>query len=75
LITARWLGGLADSWGKFNTLRAIALAFVLHLVGLTVLGRVGMAGALLVSTLFFVCGSGSHDVHAGNLVTAAAHNK
>jgi predicted MFS family arabinose efflux permease len=72
LITARWFGGLADSWGKFNTFRAIALAFVLPLVGLTLLGRVGMAGALLVSTLFFVCGSG-RMIPGMAMVTSAAN--
>ncbi|WP_293662115.1 MFS transporter [Rhodoferax sp. OV413] len=58
LITARWFGSLADRIGKFETFRGIALVFLLPLIGLTLLGPVGLWGALAVSTLFFVCGSG-----------------
>ncbi len=72
LITARWFGGLADSWGKFNTFRAIAWAFVFPLVGLTLLGPVGLSGALLVSTVFFVCGSG-RMIPGMAMVTSAAN--
>jgi predicted MFS family arabinose efflux permease len=71
LITARWFGKLADSWGKFQTFRAIALVFLLPLIGLTLLGAVGLWGALAVSTLFFVCGSGRMIPGMAMLTSAA----
>ena len=71
LITARWFGNLADSWGKFQTFRAIALVFLLPLVGLTLLGNVSLVGALAVSTLFFVCGSGRMIPGMAMLTSAA----
>jgi len=71
LMTARWFGNLADSWGKFQTFRAIALVFLLPLIGLTLLGPVGMWGALAVSTLFFVCGSGRMIPGMAMLTSAA----
>lgn len=71
LVTARWFGNLADSWGKFQTFRAIALVFLLPLIGLTLLGNVGLLGALVVSTLFFVCGSGRMIPGMAMLTSAA----
>lgn len=71
LITARWFGSLADRWGKFQTFRAIALVFLLPLIGLTLLGHVGLVGALAVSTLFFVCGSGRMIPGMAMLTSAA----
>jgi predicted MFS family arabinose efflux permease len=71
LVTARWFGNLSDSWGKFQTFRAIALVFLLPLIGLTLLGPVGLVGALAVSTLFFVCGSGRMIPGMAMLTSAA----
>lgn len=71
LVSARWFGNLADSWGKFKTFRAIALVFLLPLIGLTLLGPVGLLGALAVSTLFFVCGSGRMIPGMAMLTSAA----
>ncbi len=71
LITARLFGNLADSWGKLQTFRAIALVFLLPLIGLTLLGAVGLWGALAVSTLFFVCGSGRMIPGMAMLTSAA----
>jgi predicted MFS family arabinose efflux permease len=71
LVTARWLGNLTDSWGKFQTFRAIALVFVVPLIGLPLLGRVGLWGALVVSTLFFICGSGRMIPGMAMLTSAA----
>ncbi|MDH4449152.1 MAG: MFS transporter [Rhodoferax sp.] len=71
LITARWFGNLSDSWGKLQTFRAIAIVFLLPLIGLTQLGRVGLGIALVVSTLFFVCGSGRMIPGMAMLTSAA----
>jgi len=71
LITARWFGTLADRIGKYETFRGIALVFLLPLIGLTLLGPVGLWGALAVSTLFFVCGSGRMIPGMAMLTSAA----
>lgn len=71
LVSARWVGRLADSWGKFKTFRVLAVAVVVPMLATTLLGPVGLLWALPVSTLFFVCMSGRMIPGMAMLTSAA----
>jgi predicted MFS family arabinose efflux permease len=71
LISARWIGRLADSRGKFEIFRIMAVAVVVPLLAMTLLGPVGLWGALPVSTLLFVCMSGRMIPGMAMLTSAA----
>lgn len=71
LLTARVVGRLADSWGKFKTFRVMAAIVLLPMLAITQLGQVAMGWVLLVSTLFFVCMSGRMIPGMAMLTSAA----
>ncbi|MDR7306305.1 MFS transporter [Rhodoferax saidenbachensis] len=71
LVSARWVGRVADSWGKFKTFRVMAVAVVVPMLATTLLGPVGLYWALPVSTLFFVCMSGRMIPGMAMLTSAA----
>lgn len=58
LFTARVFGKMTDRRGKVPTFRILAVAVIFPMVATTLLGRVPLAAALVVSTLFFACMSG-----------------
>jgi len=58
LVSARWFGRLADSLGKFETFRLLAMAVVVPMFGITLLVPTSLWVVLGTSTLFFVCMSG-----------------
>lgn len=58
LFTARVFGRMTDRRGKVPTFRILAVAVIFPMVATTLLGRVPLAAALVVSTLFFACMSG-----------------
>ena len=71
LLTARLVGRLTDSWGKFKTFRIMAAAVLIPMLGITQLGQVAMGWVLLISTLFFVCMSGRMIPGMAMLTSAA----
>lgn len=71
LLSARVVGRLADSWGKFKTFRVMAAVVLLPMLAITQLGPVAMVWVLLVSTLFFVCMSGRMIPGMAMLTSAA----
>lgn len=70
LFTARWIGVLADRWGKVRTFRFVAAGSIVPLLLATSLGAVPLWVLLIVTTLFFVLVSG-RMVPAMALVTQA----
>ncbi|MBT9514831.1 MAG: MFS transporter [Acidovorax sp.] len=58
LFTARLFGRLTDRWGKVRTFRALALASVPCLLGITLCQGLPLWGVLVVSTLMFAFVSG-----------------
>ncbi len=58
LLSARWIGRVADSRGKFETFRLMAIAVVFPMIAITLLPALPVAAVLPVSTLFFICMSG-----------------
>ena len=58
LLSARWFGRLADSMGKFETFRLLAIAVVFPMAGITLVPAVPLPLVLCVTTLFFVFMSG-----------------
>ena len=71
LLTARLVGRLTDSWGKFKTFRIMAAAVLIPMLAITQLGQVAMGWVLLISTLFFVCMSGRMIPGMAMLTSAA----
>lgn len=76
LLSARVVGRLADSWGKYKTFRVMALFVLVPMVITTQLGPVatgwGMAWVLLITTLFFVFMSGRMIPGMAMLTSAAS---
>jgi predicted MFS family arabinose efflux permease len=70
-FSARAIGALADRWGKVNTFRAVAVAAMLPLIGITYLPPVPLWVLLAVTTLFFVFVSG-RMVPGMALITASS---
>lgn len=70
LFSARWIGTLADRWGKVRTFRFVAAVAALPIVTVTYLGPVPLWVLLIVTTLFFVFVSG-RMVPGMALLTAA----
>jgi predicted MFS family arabinose efflux permease len=58
LVSARWFGRLADSRGKFETFRLLAIAVIFPMLGITLIPAVPLPLVLCVTTLFFVFMSG-----------------
>ncbi|MET0311990.1 MAG: MFS transporter [Burkholderiaceae bacterium] len=58
LFTARFFGKMTDRRGKVATFRILAIAVIVPMMATTLAGRVPLAVALLISTLFFACMSG-----------------
>ncbi len=58
LFTARLFGRMTDRRGKVPTFRVLALAAVVPMVGITLLGRAPLTVIFAVSTLLFMCMSG-----------------
>jgi predicted MFS family arabinose efflux permease len=71
LFSARWIGSLADRFGKVPVFRAVAAIALLPLVGITYLGPVPIVVLLVVTTMFFVFVSG-RMVPGMALITQAA---
>ena len=71
LVSARWFGRLADSLGKFETFRVLAMAVVVPMLGITLLVPTSLWVVLGVSTLFFVCMSGRMIPGMAMLTSAA----
>jgi len=72
LLTARWIGRLTDLRGKLQTFRIFAIAVVFPLLAMTLMPRVPVPVALLVSTLFFMCMSG-RMIPGMAIITSAAN--
>ena len=58
LVSARLIGRLTDSVGKFETFSALGIAVVVPMVAITLVPRGPLWVVLCVSTLFFICMSG-----------------
>jgi predicted MFS family arabinose efflux permease len=71
LFTARLFGRMADSRGKVETFRLLALGMIVPLLATTLLGRVPLWGVLAVSTLLFTFMSG-RMIPGMAIVTSAA---
>ena len=71
LVSARLLGRLTDSMGKFETFRLMAVAVVVPMVLITLLRPGSLLQVLLVTTLFFVCMSGRMIPGMAMLTSAA----
>jgi predicted MFS family arabinose efflux permease len=71
LVSARLLGRLTDSMGKFETFRLLAVAVVVPMVLITLLRPGSLLQVLLVTTLFFVCMSGRMIPGMAMLTSAA----
>ncbi len=71
LLTARWVGRLADRHGKVRVFSWLALALGVPLLSLTLLGPVPLWAALAVTTLMFVVMSG-RMIPGMAIVTSAA---
>ena len=71
LVTARWFGRMADSLGKFETFRLLAVAVVFPMVAITLLPATSLWLVLLVTTSFFVCMSGRMIPGMAMLTSAA----
>lgn len=56
--SARAIGALADRFGKVRTFRAVALLALVPMFAMTHLPPLGLAGVLVVTTLFFMLVSG-----------------
>ena len=72
LLTARWIGRLTDLRGKLQTFRIFAIAVVFPLLAMTLMPRVPVPVALIVSTLFFMCMSG-RMIPGMAIITSAAN--
>lgn len=70
-FSARWIGRLADRWGKVRTFRLVAALAMVPLLGITHLGPVALWVVLVTTTLFFVLVSG-RMVPGMALITAAS---
>jgi predicted MFS family arabinose efflux permease len=57
-VSARWIGALADRWGKVRTYRLIALLSVVPIYLQTHMPPAALGWVLLCSTLFFTLGPG-----------------
>ncbi len=71
LFTARWFGRWTDRWGKVLTFRALVLASVPCLLGITLCQGLPLWGVLLVSTFMFAFVSG-RMIPGMAIVTSAA---
>jgi predicted MFS family arabinose efflux permease len=58
LFTARWFGRMTDRLGKVATFRRLALAAIVPMVGVTLVGGLPLAAVLLMTTLMFTFMSG-----------------
>lgn len=72
LISARWIGRVADSRGKFETFRLMAIAVVFPMIAITLIPQAPVVAVLPVTTLFFVCMSGR--MIPGMAILASAGN-
>ncbi len=70
-FTSRYIGHLADTFGRFRVFMVLALASVVPILALTNLSPVGVPLILVVTTLFMVLVSGRF-VPAMALVTSSA---
>lgn len=57
-LSARWIGGLADRWGKVRTYRLIATLSILPILLQTHLPPLALGWVLVCSTAFFMIGTG-----------------
>jgi predicted MFS family arabinose efflux permease len=71
LVSSRLIGVAADRWGKVRTFRAVALAAMVPVVGITYLGQTPVWIVLTLTTAFFVLVSG-RMIPGMALITAAA---
>jgi predicted MFS family arabinose efflux permease len=58
LFTARWIGRITDQLGKVPTFQRMALAAIVPMVGVTLVGGLPLAAVLVTTTLLFTCMSG-----------------
>ena len=72
LVSARLIGRLTDSVGKFETFSALGIAVVVPMVAITLVPRGPLWVVLCVSTLFFICMSGR--MIPGMAILASAGN-
>jgi predicted MFS family arabinose efflux permease len=56
--SARWIGGLADRWGKVRTYRLIAILSIFPILLQTHLPPLALGWVLLCTTAFFMVGTG-----------------
>ena len=71
LASARVLGRLTDRLGKVRTFRWVAIAAIVPTVGVTVAAGLPLAGVLVLTTLFFMLGSG-RMIPGMAIITSAA---
>lgn len=71
LFTARWFGRITDRHGKVWTFRRVALAAIVPIVGVTLVGGLPLAAVLAMTTLMFTCMSG-RMIPGMAIVTSAA---
>jgi predicted MFS family arabinose efflux permease len=71
LISARWVGRLADSMGKFETFRILAVVVVVPMVVTTLLQPMALWLVLMTTTAFFVFMSGRMIPGMAMLTSAA----
>ncbi len=72
LFTARWFGRLTDRLGKVRMFRILAITVLVPMFATTLIGRVPLWVAILVSTCFFTFMSG-RMIPGMALLSAAAH--
>jgi predicted MFS family arabinose efflux permease len=71
-FSARWIGGMADRWGKVRTYRMIAAFSILPILLQTHLPPLALGWVLVCSTLFFTVGTG-RAVPAMAITISAVH--
>jgi predicted MFS family arabinose efflux permease len=72
LMSARWIGRLADSYGKFETYRVLALSVLIPMAAVALMPRADLWIVLPFTTLFFVCMSGRNIPGMAMLTSAAS---
>ena len=72
LISARWIGRLSDSMGKFETFRVLAVLAIIPMMAITLMQPFPIWMVLTVSTLFFVIISGRMIPGMAMLTSAAS---
>ena len=71
LFTARLFGRMTDARGKVTTFRLLAVATIVPMVSVTLIGGVPLWAILVVTTLFFLCMNG-RMIPGMAIVTSAA---